>query len=410
MGIIAKTFEYKARNKKGSVIEGLIEAEDQNTATAMLKRRGYYVSSLEEQNKKDDILATINDKLQKMKGVSLDDLSIFCRQFSTMINSGLSLVRSLDILVEQTENPNLREAVVSLKEGVQSGKTLSDAMKEQGKVFPELFISMVEAGEAGGVLDHTLAEMSEHFEKESELRQRVKSATTYPAAIIVVAVGVVFFLMTFVIPEFVAMFAGSGMELPLPTQIVMGVSDFLAAFWWTIILGVLALVIAVKKYYETENGRRQIDWLLLHIPVIGDMLLKMSVTRFSKTLAILLGSGVSILHSFKVVSNVMTNQIIADRLFDARKKLSEGESIVLPLEQDDLFPPMVLQMLRVGEETGNLDEMLLTVAKFYEREVESAVDAVVDLIEPAIIVVLGGVVGGIVVAIAMPMFQMMDTI
>ncbi|WP_018247721.1 type II secretion system F family protein [Orenia marismortui] len=407
MAVIAQVFLYKARDSQGSLTEGLIEAENEEIVARRLRDRGFYITSIEkeEQEKKSS-----NIKLPFLNRVKLSDLALFCRQFSTMINSGLSLVKSLDILTEQTENSKLREAVGNIKEKVEGGMALSTAMKEEKKIFPKLLISMIEAAEIGGLLDSTLEEMADHFESENELSQKIKSAMAYPLIISVVAVGIVIFLIMGVLPTFVEMFENMGQQLPLITRALLGLSKFLTIHWYVVPLVIFAPIISIYLYYQRESGRKKIDAFKLKVPVFGKLLTKIAVARFTRTLGILVNSGVSILEGLDIVANIISNQVIADSIREARKSISEGESIAIPLRKNGVFPMMVLQMIKVGEETGKLDEMLLKISDFYEKEVEHTVEAAVSLIEPLMIVVMGVVVGGIVAAMMLPMFDMVQGI
>jgi type IV pilus assembly protein PilC len=400
-------FYYEVKNSQGEDLKGRVEAEDQKSAAVKLRDEGYYITNLELEEEKEGI----GDFFKKFKTVGLGDLAVFCRQFATMINSGLSLVRSLEILAQQTENPKLQEAVLAVQDNVESGMSLSKALKNQGDVFPKLFISMVEAGEAGGLLGEVLEEMADHFESENDLKQQVTSALAYPVVIALVAIGVIAFLVVGILPTFVNMFADMDITLPLPTKILLTVSNFLSGTGGLIVLGSAILAIfGLYRYYKTESGKYRIDGFLLKLPVIGDLITKIAVARFTSTLAVLIESGVSIIDSLDVVSRVMTNKIISERVVQARESISEGESIADPLAVDGIFPQMVLQMIRVGEETGALAEMLEKVTYFYDREVEHKIESAVSLIEPAMIVVLGLVVGGIVISIMLPMFDMISGI
>jgi type IV pilus assembly protein PilC len=327
-----------------------------------------------------------------------------------MINSGLSLVRSLDILVDQTTNPKLKEAIMSVQENVEGGMSLSAALEQEKKVFPQLFISMVEAGETAGALDSALLDMADTFENENDMKQKITAALAYPAVITLVAVGVVIFLITVILPTFVDIFAGMSIQLPLPTRMLLKLSGTFTSYWYIFFGTVAVVAFIIYRYYQTEKGRRKIDWLLLKAPIFGDLIVKVSVVRFSRTLGTLLRSGVSILEGLEVSGKVVSNKVISDQIWEARKSISEGESIVLPLRRNKTFPPMVLQMLKVGEETGSLDVMLDKIAQFYDQEVEHKIDSMVSLIEPALILCLGVVVGSIVVSMMLPMFDMMSGI
>nr|WP_275579402.1 type II secretion system F family protein [Halanaerobacter jeridensis] len=369
-----------------------------------MKKQGYYISNVEEVEERSEISFSFNF----FQGVGLKDLVLFSRQFATMIKSGVSLVRSLTILARQVGNTTLQETIEKVQEDVESGSSLSEAMAEHRDVFPQLFISMIAAGETGGVMDEVLEEMADHFERENDLKQQVTSAMAYPAVITLVAVSVVFFLITVVLPSFVGIFSGLDTKLPLPTRVLLQVSDIMSNYWYLLFGGVVAVIASIYFYYQTEAGKKQIDWLLLKTPLIGDLITKISVARFSSTLAILLTSGVSILEGLEVVSNIISNQIISERIAEAKINVSEGNSFTAPLKRDNVFPPLVIQMIKVGEETGNLEEMLDKVSDFYDQEVEYKVESMVSLIEPALILGLGLVVGSIVAAVMLPMFSMMQ--
>ncbi|MGM0370538.1 MAG: type II secretion system F family protein, partial [Bacillota bacterium] len=296
------------KNSQGEDLKGRVEAEDQKSAAVKLRDEGYYITNLELEEEKEGI----GDFFKKFKTVGLGDLAVFCRQFATMINSGLSLVRSLEILAQQTENPKLQEAVLAVQDNVESGMSLSKALKNQGDVFPKLFISMVEAGETGGLLGEVLEEMADHFESENDLKQQVTSALAYPVVIALVAIGVIAFLVVGILPTFVSMFADMNVTLPLPTKILLSVSNFLSGTGGLVVLGAAILAIfGLYRYYKTESGQYKIDGFLLKLPVIGDLITKIAVARFTSTLAVLIESGVSIIDSLDVVSRVMTNKIIS---------------------------------------------------------------------------------------------------
>ena len=399
-----KRFHYKARDQEGIVSEGTIESENKEYVIRRLKEQGYYISNIEEVEERTGISLD----LSFLKGVGLKDLVLFSRQFATMIKSGVSLVRTLTILAQQVSNSKLKEAIQDIQSEVESGSSLSEAMAEQDDVFPQLFISMVAAGETGGVLDEVLEEMADHFERENQLKQQVTSALAYPSVITVVAVVVVFFLIAVVLPNFVGIFSGLGTQLPLPTRLLLKVSNFLSNYWYLLIAAIAAVIAVIYFYYQTDNGKRQIDWLLLKVPLVGDLITKVSVVRFSSTLAILLASGVSILEGLEVVSNIISNQIIADRVLEAKSSVRDGNSFTAPLQRNNIFPPLVIQMVKVGEETGNVEEMLEKISDFYDQEVEYKVEGMVSLIEPVLILGLGLVVGSIVAAVMLPMFSMMQ--
>ena len=398
-------YKYKVRDKQGNLFKGLIEADDESAALKQLRNRDYYPISVEEAREQKDL----NEFFQRFKKVSTYDLVLFSRQFATMIDSGLSMVRTLKILSSQTENPKLREAIVSLREKVESGTALSTAMEEED-VFPKLFVSMIRAGESGGVLSGVLNEMAGHYERANELKQEVKSAMTYPIVVILISIVVVVGLIAFVLPGFTQIFGDIGGELPVVTRALLALGDFMRAYWYVFPLLGLAGFLGIKYYYATDEGEKAIDALLLKIPMFGDLIRKSSVSRFSQTMSVLISSGVSILESFELTAEIVENRVISDVIKESRKSISGGESIAAPLERTEVFPPMVLQMIKVGEETGTIDEMLGKVANFYEDEVRYAVDGLVSMIEPVTIAVLGIVVGLILYSVMGPMFEMIGQV
>jgi len=396
-------FIYQARSAEGNRLDGSLEADNEQMAVKRLRDKGYYIISIEEYKNRN-----INFKL--FSRVGLKDLVVFSRQFATMINAGISLVRALEILSTQTDNLKLREAITSIKDNVEGGMPLSAALEEKKKIFPDLFISMVAAGEAGGLLDETLEEMADHLESENELRQKIFSALAYPAVISFVSLCSVVYLIVGVLPTFVDMFTDMDIELPAITKFVLALSAFVSSYWWLILVMFAMLIFGIYFYRKTGQGRRNIDRIVLKIPIIGDLSTKLATARFTKTLSVLISSGVSIIESLEIVEAVMSNKVVAENISQAKQAITEGESMVLPLRQQGIFPPMLLQMINVGEETGRLDEMLLRVAGFYEQEVKAKTEGLVSLIEPLLIVILGLVVGGIMMSVMLPMFDMINGI
>jgi type IV pilus assembly protein PilC len=344
------------------------------------------------------------------KGISTRDIVIFTRQFATMINSGLPLVQALDILAEQSENPSLKEVTKQVVYDVESGHTLADALRKHPKAFTELYVNMVAAGEAGGILDTILLRLATFMEKNDALVRKVKGAMIYPAVIFSVAAIAILILLIFVIPVFQSMFQGLGQQLPLPTRIVIGASNFLQSFWWMMGLGIGGTVFGIKKYYETPGGKLNLDKLMLHIPVLGDLIRKSAVSRFTRTLGTLIASGVSILDGLEITAKTAGNRVIHDAVMESRASIAGGETIAAPLQKSKVFPPMVISMIAVGEQTGGLDEMLSKIADFYDEEVDAAVEALLSLMEPVMIVVLGVVVGGMIIAMYLPIFNMINTV
>jgi len=374
---------------------------------------------------RDDVLAhlhrqrlipvSVREKPKDIKisfgsGVSTRDIVIFTRQFATMINSGLPLVQSLDILAEQTENEALRKTISEVLYDVESGHTLADAMGKHPKVFTELYTNMVAAGEAGGILDTILLRLATFLEKNDALIRKIKGAMIYPAVIFSVAGAAVLILLIFVIPTFQTMFESAGIPLPLPTRIVIGMSAFLQAWWWAVLVGAIAAVLGIRAYYKMDQGQLVIDSLLLKMPVLGDLQRKSAVSRFTRTLGTLVSSGVSILEGLEITAKTAGNRVIHDAVMGSRASIAGGETIAGPLKESGVFPPMVVQMINVGEQTGGLDEMLSKIADFYDEEVDAAVEALLAAMEPIMIVVLGVIVGGMIVAMYLPIFDMINAV
>ena len=395
-------YEYEAVSRGGERISGRIEAERSSTVARQLKESGFYITSIKEVQEKKEL----GNLFQSTGRVKTRDLTIFSHQFAAMIDAGISLIDALNILYEETEHPKLKEVIRQIQEDIETGSGLSDAMAKHPKVFPELYCQLVRAGETGGVLNTVLNQLAEHYERQDEINGKVKSALYYPITILVVAVLVVIFLVVKIVPTFVGMFASFGSDLPLPTRILIGLSDFLQRYWWVLFLIVGGLVTAFYAYRKTPDGEYQLDKLLLKIPVIGNMMRKVFLSRFASTLAILLGSGVDLITSLNIVEDVVGNKVYANALVEARGQVREGISFSRPLADSPEFPSMVVQMVKIGEESGNLEMMLRKISTFYDREVENAVEGSISLIEPVMIVFLAGVVGFIVISIVLPMFEM----
>jgi type IV pilus assembly protein PilC len=396
-------YEYTAKNAtSGQILKGQLDVPTKDEVIAYLRKNRMILVSVREAPK------SIN--LSFGGGIKTRDVVIFTRQFSTMINAGLPLVQSLNILAQQTENKTLQTVTRAVVYDVEAGNTLADALDKHPKAFTKLYVNMVAAGEAGGILDTILMRLATFLEKNDALVRKVKGALVYPAVIISVAVIAIAVLLIFVIPTFASMFASVNMELPLPTRVVMGASDFLIRFWYFIIGGAVLLVFAVRQYYNTADGRKQIDGALLRAPVLGDLLRKSAVSRFTRTLGTLISSGVSILDGLEITAKTAGNRVIHDAVMQSRQSIAGGETIAGPLEQSKVFPPMVISMISVGEQTGGLDEMLSKIADFYDAEVDVAVSALLSLMEPIMIVVLGVIVGGMVVAMYLPIFDMVNAV
>lgn len=392
-------FEYTARTPTGQEQTGTIDLPSRDDVVAHLRKNRL-------------VLVRIREAKKASRGgrVPTRDVVIFTRQFATMINSGLPLVQALDILAKQTENKILAGVIKEVVYDVESGHTLADALSKHRRVYSELYKNMVAAGEAGGILDTILLRLATFLEKNDAIVRKVKGAMIYPAVIMSVAAIAIVVLLIFVIPVFQTMFAGAGIELPLPTRIVIGASNVLKSYWWAIGLGAGGLVYLVKRYYATPGGKLVLDRLMLQAPVLGDVLRKSAVSRFTRTLGTLVASGVSILDGLEITAKTAGNRVIHDAIMGSRSSIAGGETIAGPLEKSGVFPPMVTSMIAVGEATGGLDEMLTKIADFYDEEVDAAVSTLLSLMEPVMIVVLGVVVGGMIVAMYLPIFNMVNAV
>jgi len=399
------TYVFKGRNRMGEVIVGERLADSRDMLRQLLRREQVTLTSIKEKGREIAV-----PKLGGRKKVKAKDLSIFTRQFSVMIDAGLPLVQCLEILAQQQENKTFQMVLTQTRQDVEEGSTLAAAMARHPKTFDSLFVNMIEAGEAGGILDLILQRLSTYIEKIVKLRRDVVSAMVYPSAVIVIAIAVIAVIMVFVIPSFQNIFTGllgPGELLPLPTRIVVGISEFLAGIGGLIILGVVvAITLALRFYYKTPGGRRVIDKVLLKVPVIGSILRKIAVARFSRTLSTLLSSGVPILQSLEITGRTAGNVILEEAIQKVRTGVERGESVVEPLKATEVFPNMVSQMIAIGEQTGALDAMLGKIADFYEQEVDSAIASLLTLIEPIMIGFLGVTIGSIVIAMYLPLFTL----
>jgi len=395
------TFTYTARNSNGDLKSATIDAPTRDDAVAQLRRQRLTIVKVDESK------ATPKKSLGSIK---MRDIVIFTRQFSTMINAGLPLVQALDILARQSENKALQAVVREVVFDVESGNTVADAMKKHPKAFSDLYTNMVAAGEAGGILDTILNRLAIFMEKNDALVRKVKGAMIYPTVIMCVAALCIVILLWKVIPVFASMFGSVGMTLPLPTRVVIGASGFLNSYWWAILGGLVGFGYFLKQYYATSNGQLVIDRFLLHVPVLGDVLRKSAVSRFTRTLGTLISSGVSILDGLEITARTSGNRVVQDAIMNSRASIAGGETIAGPLQKSEVFPPMVISMIAVGEQTGGLDEMLTKIADFYDDEVDAAVSALLSLLEPIMIVFLGVVVGGMIVAMYLPIFDMVNAV
>ena len=395
--------EYKwvAETKKGKTIRGELEAADEKMARLQLKRRNLKIKKIKEKPK--DLFAKVSFMQPK---ITSKDLVIFTRQFSTMIDAGLPLVQGLTILAEQMENKTFKRILKQVVTDVEGGASLAESLQKHPKVFDNLFVNLVAAGEVGGILDTILQRLATHIEKAQKLKSRIKGAMTYPAIVVAIAILVVSVIMIFVIPVFESLFKDFGSALPLPTQIVVNISRFTKNNIHYMIGGFIILIFAFRKYKGTKTGRKQVDTLSLKLPVFGPLLKKVAVASFTRTLGTMIASGVPIISAMEIVAKTSGNVVLEEVIMDVRSSIAEGQPITEPLSENEIFPNMVVQMIGVGEATGALETMLEKIADFYDDEVDAAVDALTSMLEPLLMVFLGGTIGGLVVAMYLPIFKM----
>jgi type IV pilus assembly protein PilC len=397
-------FAYTVRDATGAVRSGTSEAESEELLRRRLTEQGFTVAEVKQ-------IKTAKKAGVGFGRVSMADLSVFCRQFSTMQDAGVSLVRSLSVLAEQATNPKLKRIINEIQSEVEAGQTLSRAMARYPSVFSNLFVGLVRAGEVGGVLEESLQRLAGFLEKDLELRRKVKGAMTYPMIILVVAVTIVIMLVTFILPKFMTLFTDLGIqEFPLLTKLLMDFSNLLTSKWYFAIAFVVLFVVALRMFGKTKVGRRIFGPLQTEGPVFGKLNHKVALARFSRTLGTLLSSGVPILQALETVGGTVSNEIIADAVFEARARIREGDRIAVPLQRSKLFPPMVVQMIAIGEESGALEPMLGKVADFYESEVDAALNSLAAAIEPMLIVFMGGAVGFIVIAMFLPLVAVVQNL
>ncbi len=396
-------YSWKGRTRAGKVQEGVLVGETKDAVIAALRRQQIIVTAVTERGKEF--------ALPKLGGgIGRKEIAIFTRQFSVMIDAGLPLVQCLEILGNQQENRTFQKILFQVRSDVESGATLADALRKQPKAFDDLYCNMVAAGEAGGILDTILQRLSVYIEKIVKLRSAVRSAMVYPVAVILIAIGVVWIILWKVIPTFAVLFEGLGASLPLPTRITIALSHFVANWWWVVFLGAGLGVYTLNRYHKTYQGRRMIDKLMLKMPMLGTVLRKIAVARFCRTLGTLVSSGVPILDGLEITARTSGNAIVEDAILATRRSVEEGRTISEPLKATDVFPPMVVQMVAVGEATGALETMLNKIADFYEDEVDEATANLLAILEPVMISFLGVVIGGIVISMYMPMFDLISKI
>lgn len=394
-------FLWVAETRKGRKLKGELEAGDEKIALSQLKRRNLRIKKIKPKPK--DLFENVSFMQPK---VTTKDLVIFTRQFSTMIDAGLPLIQGLTILGDQADNKTFKGILKQITKDVEGGSTLAEGMKKHPQVFDSLFVNLVAAGEVGGILDTILRRLAEYIEKAERLRAKIKGAMTYPLVVVAIAIIVIGVILVFVIPVFEDMFSGFGAALPVPTQIVVAMSDFLKGNILYLIAGLVGLSFLFKRFRKSTSGRRITDNIALKLPVFGDLLKKTAVARFTRTLGTMISSGVPILDALEIVAKTSGNVILEEIIFDVRSSIAEGQSIAEPLSETDVFPGMVIQMISVGEATGALDTMLEKIADFYDDEVDAAVEALTSMLEPLLMLFLGGSIGGLVIAMYLPIFKM----
>jgi len=397
------SFEWKGRDRGGRPQSGVLVADNKEAVLALLRRQQIVPTTVKEKGKEIAV-----PRLRR--GVDEKTLAVFTRQFSVMIDAGLPLVQCLQILGDQEEHKGFQRIIHQVRQDVEEGSSLANAMRKHPQAFSDLYVNMVAAGEAGGILDNILQRLATYIEKNAKLKAQVKAAMIYPAAVIAIAIIVVYIILWKVIPVFAALFTSLGADLPLPTRIVIAISRFVGNFWWLILGAVAAGYFALRRYYATERGKFVIDNLLLRAPILGVVLRKIAVARFCRTLGTLLAAGVPVLESLDITARTAGNAVIEQAILEVRKRVEEGKTMAEPLQATKQFPPMVVQMIGVGEATGAMDTMLAKIAEFYEEEVDVAVAGMMKLIEPVMIFFLGIVIGGIVISMYLPMFDLISKI
>ncbi len=398
------SYKYTAYTKEGKEKKGSIEADDKDAAVKLIKAEGNTPIKIEEEGLMDKDL---NFSFGGKKATSRD-LSIFCRQFVSISKAGVSIVDALEMLADQTENKELKKAIYDTMTSVQKGETLAVSMKKQGKIFPPLLINMVEAGEASGNLDVAFDRMATQFEKDTRLKSMVKKAMIYPAALSVVIIGVIIIMMAFVVPTFSSMYADMGQTLPLITRIVVGMSDFVVDKWYILVAVVAVLIVGFKIFKSTEQGTYILADLSIKAPIFGKMTVKSASATFARTLSTLTAAGISMIEALEITGKTMKNIRFRDELLNAKDKVAQGRPLSEPLKAGGLFPNMIVHMIGIGEETGNLEDMLLTAAGYYEEEVEVTTESISTVVEPMIICIMAGIVGVVIMAVLIPMFGMYD--
>ena len=394
-------FKYAAKDRDGKNVTGILDAVDRNAAIGMLRKRDLVIISLDESRSGFNLSAVFKSK----KRIKLEDLVIFSRQLATMVDAGIPLVSALDILGEQIENKTFSACIIEIRNEVEAGSSLSEALARHKSVFSQLFVNMVKAGESSGMLDEILDRLALYLEKTNSLQRKIKSALVYPAVVSSMALAITLVLLLKVIPVFKGIFAGFGAQLPRPTMILIMISDTLQKYFLICASIIIAIGFAVARYVRTEKGKLQFDTLLLHLPVFGILFTKVAVSKFTRTLSTLIRSGVPILSALEIVGKTSGNALVENAIDNVRANVREGESVAEPLARSKIFPPMVTRMVAVGEQTGELEKMLSKIADFYDEQVDAAVTALTSMMEPFIIAFLGIVIGSIVICMFLPIFK-----
>ncbi len=397
------TYTYRVRKSPGELLTGTMEGESERAISHRLKSMGHHPLSITEEVAGKGIAQEFS--LELVRRVRGQDVAVFTRQLSNLIGAGMPLATCLTTLMDQTENPRLIRVIETLRSQIQGGSTFSGALSRHPKIFPPLYVSMVRAGETGGMLEEVLERLANFTEKDQELKGKVKAAMAYPLLLTIVGIATIFVLVSFVIPKFVTMFHDLGQVLPLPTRILIHISGFMSNFWWLVIIFAVIMVLLMKRYTNTGHGKLAIDRLKLRIPILKELICKLEVSKFARTLGTLLQNGVPILTALQIVAKTLGNQEIAEDVITAHKEVSEGVRLQETLRKSSHFSAMVVNMIAIGEESGDLEGMLSKVAQTYDQEVDRAVKAMTSLLEPAMIIILGGCVGFIVMSILLPIFQ-----
>lgn len=399
-------FEYKAYNTSGKPVSGLIDAESSSAARQKLRKAGVFTTALKEEEKVKETRKGLRAPITVFKTVKLADLAIMTRQLSTLLGAGLPLVESLTALIDQTSNFTLKKVISQIRERVNEGSTLADALGQHPRIFSSLYVNMTRAGESSGALEIVLQRLADFTENQLALKNKLFATLAYPILMLFVGAGVLLFLLTFVIPKVTSIFYETQQALPLPTQILLSVSGMLKKTWWLIIIGVILLIFVIQKINRNEKGKAFFDRMKLNLPFFGKLIQKIAISRFTRTFGILLHSGIPVLTSLDIVKTVVNNSVLFKAIEEARNNIREGEAIAPPLNRSGLFPPMVTHMISVGERSGRLEEMLQKISEASENEVQSTIQGLTSLLEPVMILFMGSIVGFIVLSILLPIFEM----